>query len=73
MQMNRRTFLGGAVLAAAGCTTGRPRPKLLKAGDRLNMDAEGGVRWCVVASEADRTSTRTVREGLAYLRGLGRS
>ncbi len=36
------------------------------------MDADGGVAWCIVESEADRTSTRTVREGLAYLRRLGR-
>ncbi|MBQ6338010.1 MAG: sugar phosphate isomerase/epimerase [Kiritimatiellae bacterium] len=36
------------------------------------MDDDGGVAWCIVESEADRTSTRTVREGLAYLRLLGR-
>ena len=41
LDMNRRTFLSGAALAVAGCVSGRPRPKLLKAGDRLNMGFVG--------------------------------
>ena len=41
LDMNRRTFLSGAALAVVGCVSGRPRPKLLKAGDRLNMGFVG--------------------------------
>ena len=41
LDMNRRTFLSGAALAVAGCVSGRPRPKLLKPGDRLNMGFVG--------------------------------
>ena len=71
----KETFSPGSpgILGQPGCgTDGKPLkgvdwPAFLSA-----MDADGGVRWCVVESEADRTSTRTVREGLAYLRSLGR-
>ena len=44
---------------------GDARTKFLAA-----MDADGGVAWCIVESESDRTSVRTVREGLAYLRAV---
>ena len=71
----KETFSPGSpgILGQPGCgADGKPLkgvdwPAFLSA-----MDADGGVKWCVVESEADRTSTRTVREGLAYLRGLGR-
>jgi sugar phosphate isomerase/epimerase len=71
----KETFSPGSpgILGQPGCgADGKPLdgvdwPTFLEA-----MDADGGVAWCIVESEADRTSTRTVREGLAYLRRLGR-
>ena len=66
----KETFAPGSpgIIGQPGCgADGRP----LKGVDWLAflaaMDADGGVAWCIVESEADRTSVRTVREGRAYL------
>ncbi len=72
----KETFSPGSpgILGQPGCgADGKPLKGVDWSAFLAAMDADGGVRWCIVESEADRTSTRTVREGLAYLRGLGRS
>ena len=71
----KETFAPGSpgILGQPGCgADGQPLKGVDWPAFLAAMDADGGVAWCIVESEADRTSTRTVREGLAYLRGLGR-
>ncbi len=71
----KETFAPGSpgILGQPGCgTDGKPLKGVDWPAFLAAMDGDGGVAWCIVESEADRTSTRTVREGLAYLRRLGR-
>ncbi len=71
----KETFAPGSpgILGQPGCgADGQPLKGVDWPAFLAAMDGDGGVAWCIVESEADRTSTRTVREGLAYLRRLGR-
>lgn len=66
----KETFAPGSpgIIGQPGCgADGRPLKGVDWPAFLAAMDADGGVAWCIVESEADRTSVRTVREGRAYL------
>ena len=69
----KETFAPGSpgILGQPGCgADGKPLKGVDWPAFLAAMDADGGVAWCIVESESDRTSVRTVREGLAYLRAV---